>query len=86
MNADEKECRADAERIAEVLAQLDEITRVIFIIGMQAFVDGRLTFEQAQERVLDLVARHRAGGEIRVSELEFVEVVEALEKATGHAA
>jgi hypothetical protein len=74
MNADEKECRADAERISEALAEMEEITRVIFLGGMQAFADGRLTFEQARDRVLNLVARHRAGEEIRVSELEFGEV------------
>lgn len=79
MNADDQDCREKATRIAELLSRTDEITRVIFIAGLRARADGRLTFEQMQERVGDLVRRHRAGEDIQVSELEF-ERVERLGK------
>ena len=60
-----------AEHLIDVFKQLDPFTQAVFVGGIEAVVAGAITMEQMQARVDDIIARHWAGEEIMVSELEF---------------
>lgn len=59
----------DTEEFIDAMNRADEVTRLIFASVMRQRVSGVITADQMIEKLQDLLARHRAGKTIYISEL-----------------
>jgi hypothetical protein len=60
-----------AEKLAHAVASMDDIEQTIFTGGMIAIRDKRMTVDQFQVWAGDLIARHRAGEDLHVADLDL---------------
>lgn len=59
-----------AHQIMEVFGQLDDTEQMIVMAGVRALALGAFDFNAYEAWVDERISRHRAGEELRVSDLE----------------